>query len=129
MTPKEELKNFRFNIKERIANTLVDLYKSNNNGLLPNWENEEEVVVTEDEVGTLKIDVCVMDSHDYYREVEEQVIVKYIVTLDYNLFFVCGENEENEIEWQDISTDDLVGILTHLEYAVKLQIFDDIRFM
>ena len=115
MTPKEELKNFRFNIKERIANTLVDLYKSNNNDLLPNWENEEEVVVTEDEVGTLKIDVCVMDSHDYYREVEEQVIVKYIVTLDYNLFFVCGENEENEIEWQEISTDDLVGILNHLK--------------
>ena len=80
-------------------------------------ENEEEVVVTEDEVGTLKIDVCVMDSHDYYREVEEQVIVKYIVTLDYNLFFVCGENEENEIEWQEISTDDLVGILNFLTFA------------
>ena len=114
MTPKEELKNFRSNIKERICNTIVDLYKKYNDDVLPNWENDEEIIITEDEVGTLKIDVEVNNSYDGYREIEEQPIIKYIVTLDFNLFFVCGEYEENEIEWQNILTDDLVGILTHL---------------
>lgn len=117
MTPKEQLKNFRFNIKEQIAHVIVDLYKRNNNGILPDWEEGEEIVVTEDEVGTLRTDVVVFDSHDNYREIEQQPIIKYIVTLDYNVFFVCGEDCENELEWSEISTDDLVGILNFLTFA------------
>ena len=129
MTPKKQLQEFRFNIKEQISYKLVVLYKKLNNGNLPNWEDEEEVVITEDEVGTLRINIVTNDSYDNYCEVEKLPIIKYIVTLDSNLYIVCGEYDDNEVNWQDISTDDLVGILTHLEYAIKSKIFDDIRFM
>lgn len=115
MKPKEQLKEFRLKIKESICNVIIDLYKKNNNDMLPNFEDEEEFVITKNEVGTLLLDIEVFNFHDLRDcSIEKQAIMKYIVTLDYNLFFVCGEDEYNEIEWQEISTDDLVGILDFL---------------
>ena len=115
MKPKEQLKEFRLKIKESICNVIIDLYKKNNNDMLPNFEDEEEFVITKNEVGTLLLDVEVFNLHDLHDcSIEKQVVMAYIVTLDNNLFFICGENDENEIEWQEISTDDLVAILDFL---------------
>lgn len=115
MKPKEQLKEFRLKIKESICNVIIDLYKKNNNDMLPNFEDEEEFVITKNEVGTLLLDVEVFNLHDLNDcSIEKQAVMAYIVTLDNNLFFICGEDDENEIEWQDISTDDLVGILDFL---------------
>lgn len=110
MNAKKQLNDFRANIKEHICNALVDLYKQNNNGELPNWEDEEDLVVMDYEVSKHKISIRVEVDNTYDDTIciEKVTIDRYIVTLDYNLFFDIG-NEE--MEWTDVSTDELVGIL------------------
>ena len=86
------------------------MYKKNNNGLLPNWEDEEDLVVMDYEVSRHKISIGVEVDNTYDDTIciEKLTIDRYIVTLDYNLFFDFGDEE---MEWSEISTDELVGIL------------------
>lgn len=49
---------------------------------------------------------------------EEIPINSYIVTLDYNLYFKCGD-EDDEYHWTEISADELVSIHTMLEQNKK----------
>ena len=36
-------------VKNEMVRCLVLIYKDNNNGLLPNWENDEEIIVSAEE--------------------------------------------------------------------------------
>lgn len=104
------LSEFRTNIKENICKVLVDIYKQQNNNELPNWEEDEEIVVDANQLPnkSILLEVYCPNGEVY----EKQLINEYIVTLDYNLYVHCGEDEiENEIHWNDINTDDLVAIL------------------
>lgn len=113
MSVKTELNDFRFRVKEQICKTLTDIYLHLNDGLLPNWEDEEEVYVEEDEIGLhLTVEVEVSNTYDDSRYKENWGISAYVVTLDENLFFHC---EDNELEWTEISTDELVGIYNALQ--------------
>lgn len=114
---KLSLLGFRTHIKEQICKTLTNIFVDLNDGLLPNWEDEEEVYVEADEIGLhLSVEVEVSNTYDDSRYKEEWGISAYVVTLDENLFFHC---EDNELEWTEISTDELVGILTKLESVNK----------
>ena len=101
------LNEFRTAIKEQICQILTDIYLSQNDGELPNWENDEEIVVIENEVGNIKIDCIVYNTYDDYKALETLTIDRYIVTLDNYLYFDVG-NEE--LDWTDVSTENLVDI-------------------
>lgn len=114
MSAKKQLNDFRQTIKEQICNLLTDKFKELNDGLLPNWEEDEDIYIEADEIGKhLKINVEVGNTYDEFTYYEEWVIYGYVVTLDYNLYFQC--EDDNEIEWTGVCTDDLVGILNMLE--------------
>ena len=117
MGTKMTLSDFRASVKEEICKTLTDIYLHLNDGLLPNWEDNEEIYVEADEIGLhLKTEVEVGNTYDdsYYKE--EWAISAYVVTLDENLFFRCGDEE---VVWNDISTDDLVNILDKLKACLE----------
>jgi carbohydrate-binding DOMON domain-containing protein len=99
---------------------LTDIYKHYNNGLLPNWEEEEEIVLTNDEIGNITIEIETdrfkNDDNVIIVEKEKQVIEKFIVTLDYNLFFIC---DDNEYSWGEVSADELIGIFEFIRKKYK----------
>ena len=105
---RNELNKVLNQTKEHITNYLTDIYKHYNNGLLPNWEEEEEIVLTNEEIGNITIEIETDTFKNDYNviivEKEKQVIEKFIVTLDYNLLFIC---DDNEYSWEEVSTDEL----------------------
>lgn len=83
------------------------------NGQEPNFEKDEEYVVDIEGL-TIKVEV-----DDSYLDVEEttmenRTITEVRVSLDGNVFLV-GYGDDTEIEWKDISTDELVGLANVLE--------------
>ena len=83
------------------------------NGQEPNFEEGEEYVL-DIEGFTIKVEV-----DDSYLDVEDTImenrtITEVRVSLDGNIFLVAYE-DDTEIEWKDISTDELVGLANILE--------------
>ena len=83
------------------------------NGQEPNFEEDEEYVVDIEGL-TIKVEV-----DDSYLDVEEttmenRTITEVRVSLDGNVFLV-GYGDDTEIEWKEISTDELVGLANVLE--------------
>lgn len=110
MNIKKELDDFRCKVKEEICRLLKDVYLELN-GDHPNFENDEEYVLENYDVADddFFINVVIWNTYDEYPCNELQEVQRYIVTLDNNLFFICGDCE-NEIEWSEVSTDELVSI-------------------
>jgi hypothetical protein len=100
---KKQLNEFREKVKNEICRLLVQLYV-NKYHEMPNWEEEAEIVVEAKDAGRSVIHIYC----DNYG-IEEDSILEYRVTLDNNLFFVYGDCQE-EIVWNEISTDDLINI-------------------
>ena len=83
------------------------------NGQEPNFEEDEEYVLDVEGL-TIKVEV-----YDSYLDVEEtttenRTITEVRVSLDGNVFLVAYE-DDTEIEWKDISTDELAGLANVLE--------------
>lgn len=83
------------------------------NGQEPNFEEDEEYVLDIEGL-TIKVEV-----NDSYLDVEDttmenRTITEVRVSLDGNVFLVAYE-DDTEIEWKDISTDELVGLANVLE--------------
>ena len=83
------------------------------NGQEPNFEEDEEYVVDIEGL-TIKVEV-----DDSYLDVEEttmenRTITEVRVSLDGNVFLVAYE-DDTEIEWKEISTDELAGLANVLE--------------
>ena len=83
------------------------------NGQEPNFEEDEEYVLDVEGL-TIKVEV-----DNSYLDVEESTmenrsITEIHVSLDGNIFLVAYE-DDTEIEWEDISTDELVGLANVLE--------------
>ena len=110
MSLNKELNDFRCKVKEEICRLLKDVYLELNDDLT-DFENDEECVLENYDVvdDSLFINVVVWDAYNEYSNNELQEVQRYIVTLDNNLFFICGDCE-NKIEWDDVSTDELVAI-------------------
>lgn len=83
------------------------------NGQEPNFEKDEEYVA---DIEGLTIKV---ETDNSYLDVEEttmenRTITEVRVSLDGNVFLV-GYGDDTEIEWKDISTDELAGLANILE--------------
>lgn len=83
------------------------------NGQEPNFEEDEEYVLDVEGL-TIKVEV-----DNSYLDVEETImenrtITEVHVSLDGNIFLVAYE-DDTEINWEDISTDELVGLANVLE--------------
>ena len=83
------------------------------NGQEPNFEEDEEYVL-DIEGFTIKVEVA-----NSYLDVEDTImenrtITEVHVSLDGNIFLVAYE-DDTEIEWKEISTDELVGLANVLE--------------
>ena len=83
------------------------------NGQEPNFEEDEEYALNIEGL-TIKVEV-----DDSYLDVEEttmenRTITEVRVSLDGNVFLVAYE-DDTEIEWKEISTDELVGLANVLE--------------
>ena len=83
------------------------------NGQEPNFEEDEEYVVDIEGL-TIKVEVdnSYLDVED--TTMENRTITEVRVSLDGNVFLVAYE-DDTEIEWKDISTDELVGLANVLE--------------
>lgn len=115
MKAREMVNVLQSQIKEQICNILVNRYKELHDGQLPNWENDEDIVLTENEISEDKVFYLNVDSYNTYddfKEVEKVAINRYFVTLDYNLFF--EDENENEIEWTEVNIYDLADLLDGL---------------
>jgi hypothetical protein len=114
---KTQLDNIRLAIKEDICDTLISIFKHFNNGQLPNYEDEENILVEASLIKLhLLITVEVSDIYGTETAVEKWGIDEYLVTLDLNLYFECNDNE---IEWTEISTDELYRIAFKLNEVLK----------
>ena len=112
MDIRKQLNHFRSSIKEQICHTITDIYKKQNNGILPNFSEWGEVCIDSTDIKKhIKINVEVNNTFDSETIFEQWVIQSYVVTLNFNLYFIC---EDKEIEWKELSTDDLVGICEQL---------------
>lgn len=83
------------------------------NGQEPNFEKDEEYVLDIEGL-TIKVEV-----YNSYLDVEDTImenrtITEIHVSLDGNVFLV-GYGDDTEIEWKDISTDELAGLANILE--------------
>ena len=83
------------------------------NGQEPNFEEDEEYALDIEGL-TIKVEV-----DDSYLDVEEttmenRTITEVRVSLDGNVFLVAYE-DDTEIEWKEISTDELAGLANVLE--------------
>jgi hypothetical protein len=107
---RTRLNEFRNDVKNSITGCLVAIYLKHN-GSLPDWSNDEEFVIDDDELGrSIRISMEVSNTYSEDTLVEKWVINQFRVTCDNNLFFEC-EGCTNEVEWTEVSTDELVGIL------------------
>jgi hypothetical protein len=114
---KTQLDSIRVTIKEEICDTLTSIFKHFNNGQLPNYEDEEDVLVEASLIKLhLLINVEVGNTYDSVKAVEKWRIDEYLVTLDDDLYFMC---DDNEIEWTEISTDELYRIAFKLNEVLK----------
>lgn len=83
------------------------------NGQEPNFEEDEEYVVDiEGFTIKVKVDNSYLDVEE--TTMENRTITEVRVSLDGNVFLVAYE-DDTEIEWKDISTDELVGLANVLE--------------
>lgn len=125
---KNGLRKLIFSTKEEIVKIITAKYLADNEGLFPNWEEEEEIVVDDTDIPTFRISIEVDNTYDESTCIERQAINEYRVTNDGNLFFVCGDCD-NEIEYTEVSTDELIAIYellvkTFPSYKPKRETFD-----
>ena len=113
----EEIRNkineVRSIIKDEISHALISIYKKNHSGLLPKWEDDEEIVVTNDEVGTFNLTIKEFNTYDENYDYNIYQIVCYKVTLDSYIYFIT--EDDNEYDCDDIDTDTLLEILYFLK--------------
>lgn len=105
----------RQQLKDFIAFEIKNIYLLIN-GQEPDFCEDEEYVV---EIQGLTIGIEVDNS---YLDVEEPIIENRSIgevhlTLDENVFLVPEVGDDTEIEWTDISTDELVGLANVLEHT------------
>jgi hypothetical protein len=107
--------DFRASVKEQICKTLTEIFLKLNDDLFPNWEDEEDIYVECDEISKRRISISVEvgNTYDSTTCVEKWVITAFVVTLDSNLYLQFEDDQE--CDWTEVSTDDLVGILDYLQ--------------
>ena len=117
-TINQQLADFRTAVKNEITSLLVNIYIKKY-GQQPNWQEGEEIVIDDSNLPSFRISVDVSDLHSPDNNtVEKWAVNEYRVSLDENLFFRCGDNND-EFHYDDISTDELVEIYRCLTLVSK----------
>jgi hypothetical protein len=117
----QQLADFRTALKNEISDLLSNLYIKQY-GQQPNWQEDEEIVIDDSNLPTYRISVEVDDTYSSDNcTVEKWAINEYRVSLDENLFFRCGDNND-EFHYDDISTDELVEI-----YSLIKNYYDKVK--
>ena len=111
MKAKDVVFEMKREFKEQICKILVHRYKELHDGLLPNWEEGEEVRVYEEDIVNY-LYIKVSNTYDDNYEIVKTPIESYIVTLDSNLYFVI---DDDECCWDEVAIDDLAKLLDYLE--------------
>ena len=115
MKAKDVVFEMKREFKEQICKILVHRYKELHDGLLPNWEEGEEVRVYEEDIDSTDVNylyIKVSNTYDDNYEIVKTPIESYIVTLDSNLYFVI---DDDECCWDEVAIDDLAKLLDYLE--------------
>lgn len=117
---QQHLQNTRELCKDSIVR-LVTLIYIKHNGQFPNWENDEEISVENSELGSTGYVSVEVSNTDNSFSIEKWSIEEYRVNVSDELFFWCNDTLE-EINWNDVSTDELVAIYTRLHnYYQKIK--------
>ena len=89
-------------------------------GNIPNWEEDEEYIIEDNENDDCHISIMKIEKNTYDDDVIPVIfcIDRFIVTLDNNLYFYSNE-DDIDFEWDEISTDDLCGIYEMLKNFYK----------
>lgn len=104
------LQSTRVTCKENIVRLLTLIYIKHN-GDFPKWFDDEEIVIEDSELGsTSSISVKMYLSN----EVKKWSIEEYHINVSGDLSFWCNDTLE-EVEWSEVSTDELVMIYTKIQ--------------
>ena len=106
-TISQQLADFKEMVKNEITSLLENIYIKQY-GQQPNWSEGEDIVLSDDIFPTFRVAIAIGDSSDNYT-VEKWAINEYRVSLDENLFFRCGDNDD-EFHFSEITTEELVEI-------------------
>ncbi len=115
MKAKDQVFEMKREFKEQICKILVHRYLELHDGIYPNWEEDEEFRVYEEDIDTTDVNylhIKVGNTYDDNYEFVKTPIDSYIVTLDSNLYFVI---DDDEWCWDEIAIDDLAKLLDYLE--------------
>lgn len=117
----QQLADFRMALKNEISDLLSNLYIKQY-GQQPNWQEGEEIVIDDSNLPTYRISVEVDDTYSSDNcTVEKWAVNEYRVSLDENLFFRCGDDND-EFHYDEISTDELVEI-----YSLIKNYYDKVK--
>lgn len=107
------IESTRVTCKENIVRLLTLIYIKHN-GDFPKWFDDEDIVVEDSELGsTSRISMEVSNTHDETTCTEKWEVQEYHVDVNGYLYFWCNDSLE-EIEWTEVSTDELVSIYTKI---------------
>lgn len=111
MNALNELTAFRNNVKDSICSMLVGIYLAKHNGVMPNWSNDEEIIVedTDSDNCHTTIMLNVGNTYDECVAPYEVCIDRFIVTRNESLYLYSTENSK-EYYWENVNTDDIVKI-------------------
>jgi hypothetical protein len=121
MNVVKELSDFRSNVKVSINNLIMDIYKSEHNGQMPDFDSDEEFVVDHSkDKDDLHVYITMDEGNTYDDRISPMAVCidRFIVTLDYNLYLYSNE-DDYDCDWTEISTDDLVKIWNLLSNYYK----------
>lgn len=102
------INEFRNELKNKIAEVITKIYLKHNDNQMPNWEDEEEIVVEDNEIGRSNYIQMIVD-YGGDNALENWVIEEYRVNCSGELFFWCNDTLE-EVVWTEVSTDNLMNI-------------------
>ena len=111
--------NLRHDLKTIIAGAIVKIYLAENNGENPDFEEDEEYVVDIDNK-CFSVSVEVDDS---YLDIEDRIfetikVSEVHLALDEEIYLVLDNGNEDEIDVDDISTDELTALAELFEDKV-----------
>lgn len=121
MKVARKLNNYlRLDLKTIIVGAIVKIYLAENNGENPNFDEDEEYVVDiDDEHFSVNVEV-----DDSYLDIEDRVfetikVNEVHLALDGEIYLVLDNGNEDEIDVDDISTDELTALAELFENKVE----------
>ena len=126
MKASEITSRARKEIKDFIVFEMAQLYKALK--IKVNFAEDEDYRLNfgEKNLMPVKLIVYIDDSYENDAFLIQMDAKSIIMTLDDDIYLIAGDNED-EIHWTDIQTDDLVKIANALEMCYKATLIRKVR--